>query len=139
MDSTINSLASLQKYRSAPTLDIYQEKALLEELSLYIKNADWFTVGIMAPCYQSALLALRELENYFNWTPMKIKIKPKEEEEKEPVFLKANQTTGDIYVRTEYNLGKGIILSCQHDNKEKVADTIGPLPLDIFKKKHYNS
>ena len=63
---------------------------------------------------------------------MKIAEKPIEDG---PVFLKANQKTGDIYVRIEYGLGEGILLSCQHNEEGRDADTIGPFPLDFFKDK----
>ena len=49
-----------------------------------------------------------------------------------PVFLKANQKTGEIHARIEHGLGEGILISSHtHDNSLN-ARTIGPLPLDFF-------
>ncbi|MFL0732696.1 MAG: DUF1824 family protein [Prochlorococcus sp.] len=36
-------------------------------------------------------------------------------------------------MRIEYGLGEGVLISCQHNNEEKEADTLGPFPLDFFK------
>ena len=48
------------------------------------------------------------------------------------VFLKGNQKTGNVYVRSENGLGEGILLTCQYDNTAKESSTFGPLPLDFF-------
>ena len=48
------------------------------------------------------------------------------------VFLKANQKTGDVYIRSENGLGEGILLTCQHDHEFKESSTYGPFPLDFF-------
>ena len=49
-----------------------------------------------------------------------------------PVFLKANQKTGEIHARIEYGLGEGILISCHNDDNSLTAKTIGPFPLDFF-------
>lgn len=126
----IKSLKDLNGHRSAPSLDSTQSKHLLDQLCAYIGDADWFTVGIMAPSSSLAIFVLREMESRFNWTAMNVVDKPTEDG---PVFLKANQKTGDIHVRIEYGLGEGVLISCQHNNEEKEADTLGPFPLDFFK------
>ena len=86
----------------------------------------------MASSSKLSLFILRELENYFNWTAMKVAEKPDEDG---PVFLKANQKTGDIYIRIEHGLGEGILLSCQHNEASQNSNTFGPFPLDFFKLK----
>jgi len=48
------------------------------------------------------------------------------------VFLKANQKTGNVFMRSENGLGEGILLTCQYDEDAKPSDTFGPLPLDFF-------
>jgi len=48
------------------------------------------------------------------------------------VFLKANQKTGNVFIRTEYGLGEGILLTCQYDKGSSESRTYGPLPLDFF-------
>ncbi|MDP6203613.1 MAG: DUF1824 family protein [Prochlorococcaceae cyanobacterium ETNP18_MAG_14] len=126
----IKSLKDLNGHRSAPSLDATQSKHLLDQLCAYIGDADWFTVGIMAPSSSLAIFVLREMESRFNWTAMNVVDKPTEDG---PVFLKANQKTGDIHVRIEYGLGEGVLISCQHNNEEKEADTLGPFSLDFFK------
>ena len=76
MHSQINSLADLEKYRSAPKLDKQQESILFQELCECMKNADWFTVGIMAPSCEVAIVVLQGMETYFGWSPMKVKKNP---------------------------------------------------------------
>ena len=48
------------------------------------------------------------------------------------VFLKGNQKTGNVFIRSENGLGEGILLTCQYDDKSKESSTFGPLPLDFF-------
>ena len=48
------------------------------------------------------------------------------------VFLKGNQKTGNVYIRSENGLGEGILISCQSDEGAKESSTFGPLPLDFF-------
>ena len=48
------------------------------------------------------------------------------------VFLKGNQKTGNVYVRSENSLGEGILITCQYDNDAEESNTFGPLPLDFF-------
>ena len=48
------------------------------------------------------------------------------------VFLKGNQRTGDVYIRTETGLGEGILLTCQYNEDSENSRTYGPLPLNFF-------
>ena len=48
------------------------------------------------------------------------------------VFLKGNQKTGNVFIRSENGLGEGILLTCQYDDYARESTTIGPLPLNIF-------
>ena len=96
-----------------------------------MKHADWYTIGVMAPSSKQAIFIIKEMEKHFGWPAMKVKNKPKEIG---PVFLKANQRTGDIHIRIEYGLGEGVLLSCQYNNDQKVARTFGPFPLGFFKR-----
>ena len=48
------------------------------------------------------------------------------------VFLKGNEKTGNVYVRSEHGLGEGILLTCQYDEDSKESSTFGPLPLNFF-------
>ena len=48
------------------------------------------------------------------------------------VFLKGNQKTGNVYIRSENGLGEGILITCQYDEDAKGSSTFGPLPLDFF-------
>ena len=48
------------------------------------------------------------------------------------VFLKANQKTGNVLIRSENGLGEGILLTCQYDNDAGQSNTFGPLPLRFF-------
>ena len=49
------------------------------------------------------------------------------------VFLKANQKTNNVFVRSENGLGEGILITCQYDQDAEASNTIGPLPLNFFK------
>ena len=49
------------------------------------------------------------------------------------VFLKGNQKTRNVYIRSENGLGEGILLTCQYNHESKESSTFGPLPLDFFK------
>lgn len=48
------------------------------------------------------------------------------------VFLKANQKTGNVFLRSENDLGEGILITCQYDEDAKGSNTFGLLPLDFF-------
>ena len=48
------------------------------------------------------------------------------------VFLKGNQKTGNVFVRSENGLGEGILITCQYDEDAQESNTFGPLPLDLF-------
>ncbi len=128
-DSEINYLNDLRQFRSAPIFEKNQKEKILKELISKMNDADWFTIGIMAPSSLQAILVLKEMERFFNWEKMQVTTPP---EEDGPVFLKANQKTGDIHIRIEYGLGQGILIGCQFHDEQMSADTFGPLPLNIF-------
>ena len=48
------------------------------------------------------------------------------------VFLKGNQKTGNVFVRSENGLGEGILITCQYDKDSEESNTFGPLPLYFF-------
>ena len=48
------------------------------------------------------------------------------------VFLKGNQKTGNVFIRSEGGLGEGILLTCQYEEDSNESLTYGPLPLDFF-------
>ena len=62
----INKLVDLNNFRTAPTLSDRQEKKLLEELEANIFNADWITIGIMAPSDYKAIEALQSISNKYS-------------------------------------------------------------------------
>ena len=49
------------------------------------------------------------------------------------VFLKGNQKTGNVFIRSENGLGEGVLLTCQYEKDSIESLTYGPLPLDFFK------
>ena len=130
IESKVESLKDLYLLRTAPTLNKDQTKSLFKELCLYMNDAEWFTVGIMAKSSKEAISSLRQIENCFKWQPMKLGEQPFKEG---PVFLKANQNSGDIHIRIEHGLGEGILISCQHKKEDLPSETLGPFPLDFFK------
>jgi len=125
----INKLVDLNNLRTAPKLSDRQEKKLLEEIEANIFNADWITIGIMAPCDNRAIEALQSISKKYS----SIKFGNLGSLNADGgVFLKANQKTGNVFVRSEKGLGEGILITCQYDEEAKPSDTYGPLPLDFF-------
>ena len=125
----INNLLDLNSFRSAPQLSKKQIKRLSEELEYNIKNADWITIGIMAPSYFDAISSLQSISKKYS----SIKFDDlKSLHASGSVFLKGNQKTGNVFIRSENGLGEGILLTCQYDEDSKESSTFGPLPLDFF-------
>ena len=126
----INKLVDLNKLRTAPQLSNIQEKKLLEELEANIYSADWITIGIMAPSDNKAIEALQTIsKKYFSINKFGNLSSLHADG---GVFLKANQKTSNVFVRSENGLGEGILISCQYDEGAKESNTFGPLPLDFF-------
>ena len=125
----INKLVDLNNLRTSPQLSISQRNKLLEELELNIFNADWITIGIMAPSDKRAIEALKSISKKYSsiefWNLGSHNADG-------GVFLKANQKTGNVFVRSEKGLGEGILITCQYDGDTKESNTFGPLPLDFF-------
>ena len=131
--STINNdickLADLDRLRSAPKLNKKQSKILLHELSEIIHKSDWITIGVMSPTLKKGINAVRRIEEKFEYNKMKCITLPSSDG---PIFLKANQKTGEIHARIEFGLGEGILISCQNHENSLNTKTIGPFPLDFF-------
>ena len=125
----ITKLVDLNNLRTAPILSNRQEKKLLEELEAHIFNANWITIGIMAPCDNEAIEALKSISEKYT----SIKFENLDSLHADGgVFLKANQKTGNVYVRSENGLGEGILITCQYEEDTRELNTFGPLPLDFF-------
>ena len=126
----ISKLVDLNNLRTAPQLSNRQEKKLLEELEANILNADWITIGIMASCDNEAIDALQSISKKYS----SIKFGNLGSLHADGgVFLKANQKTSNVFVRSENGLGEGILITCQYDEGSKEPNTFGPFPLDFFK------
>ena len=125
----ICKLEHLDKLRSAPKLNKRQSKILLNELSHIIHKSDWINIGIMSPSLKKGIDVIRRIEEKFNYKEMKCINLPNSNG---PIFLKANQKTGEIHARVEYGLGEGILISCHNNDSTIIARTIGPFPLDFF-------
>ena len=125
----INKLLDLNNLRTAPQLSNRQQKKLLEELEANIFNADWITIGIMAPSDIKAIEALQSISKKYS----SIKFRNLNSLHADGgVFLKANQKTSNVFVRSENGLGEGILITCQYDEGAQESNTFGPLPLDFF-------
>ena len=125
----ISKLDELEKFRSAPKLNKKQSKIIFDELSLTIYRTEWVTIGIMSPSLKKAIHVIRRIEKKFKFKTMKCMTLPSSEG---PIFLKANQKTGEIHARNELGLGEGILISCQNYDNSLTTKTIGPFPLDFF-------
>ena len=125
----INKLVDLNNLRTAPQLSNIEGKKLLAELEANIFNADWITIGIMAPSDNKATKALKSISKKYS----SIKFGNLRSLKADGgVFLKANQKTSNVFVRSENGLGEGILITCQYDESAKESNTFGPLPLDFF-------
>ena len=125
----INYLVDLNSLRSAPKLSKRQIKKLLEEIEVNIINSDWITVGIMAHSELDAIGALQSISKKYS----SIKFRDLDSLRADgSVFLKGNQKTGNVYIRSENGLGEGILVTCQYDEDSGESSTFGPLPLDFF-------
>ena len=125
----IKKLVDLNNLRTAPQLSKSQEKKLLEELEANIFNADWITIGIMAPSDNKAIEALQSISKKYS----SIKFGNIGSLHADGgVFLKANQKTSNVFVRPEKGLGEGILITCQYEAKSENSITYGPFPLDFF-------
>ena len=126
----INNLVELNSLRTAPKLCNSQVKKLLEELEAKIFNADWVTIGIMASSKIEAIEVLQSISDIYS----SIKFENIDALFADgSVFLKANQKTGNVFVRSEIGLGEGILITCQYDQDPEEFNTFGPLPLNFFK------
>jgi len=125
----INKLVDLNSLRTAPLLSNGQVKKLLDELELNILNSDWITIGIMANSDLDAIEALKSISKKYS----SIKFGNLDSLHADgSVFLKGNQKTGNVFVRSENGLGEGILITCQYDEDAEESNTFGPLPLDFF-------
>ena len=125
----INKLVDLNSLRTAPQLSSSQVKKLLGELETNIFNADWITIGIMAPSDTKAIEALQSISNKYS----SIKFGNLDSLHADgSVFLKGNQKTGNVFVRSENGLGEGILITCQYEKDSSESFPFGPLPLDFF-------
>ncbi len=125
----INKLVDLISLRNAPQLSNKQVKKLSDELEQNIFNADWITIGIMAPSDIRAIEVLKSITKKYS----SIKFLSLDSLHADgSVFLKGNQKTGNVFVRSENGLGEGILITCQFDENAEESNTFGPLPLDFF-------
>ena len=128
-DIQIKKLEDLDKLRTAPKLNKKQSEELLSELRPILDKSDWITIGIMSPTLNKGITAIRSIEKKFEYNEMKCITLPDSDG---PIFLKANQKTGEIHARIEFGLGEGILISCQNEDNSLICKTIGPLPLNFF-------
>ena len=125
----INKLVDLNSFRVAPKLNNSQVKQLFGELEANISKADWITIGIMAPSDIRAVTALQSISKKYS----SIKFGNLDSlSANGSVFLKANQKTSNVFIRSENGLGEGILITCQYDENASDSNTFGPLPLDFF-------
>ena len=126
----LNKLVDLNCLRTAPQLSISQKKKLFKELEINIFEADWITIGIMASSDIEAIEALESISKKYSF----VKFDNLDSIHADgSVFLKGNQKTGNILLRSENGLGEGILITCQSDENSEGSNTFGPLPIDFFK------
>ena len=125
----INDLADFNSLRSAPSLNKNETIRILYLIDKKILNSDWITIGIMAKSDEEAKEALNSIIRKYNYKSFKIFDQLNANGN---VFLKANQKTGEVYIRSENGLGEGILLTCQYDDLLTNSQTYGPFPLNLF-------
>ncbi len=125
----INELIDLNKYKTAPILDLNQIQKLSQELDSEIRNSDWITIGVMAKSDNEAKNAFKMFIQKYPYIHFdnfeKLKAMGN-------VFMKGNQKTGEVYMRSEYGIGEGILLTCQYNDHSRNSSTYGPFPLSFF-------
>ena len=130
----INKLADLNKYKTAPTLDSFQSHKLFSELNSKIFDSDWLTIGVMANSDIEAKVAMKTIIQNYSFIKLKdfegLKVSGH-------VFMKGNQKTGEVYIRSDYSIGEGILITCQNDDQLKESKTYGPFPLSFFATQNY--
>ena len=125
----INDLTDLNSLRSAPLLNKTEFIKVLNQIDKKILHSDWITIGIMAKSDEDAKEALNSIivkykyKNFKNFEQINATGN---------VFLKANQKTGEVYIRSENGLGVGILLTCQYNDLLNHSKTYGPFPLNLF-------
>ena len=125
----INQLNDLNKYKTAPILNLSQIQKLSKELDSELRKSDWITIGVMAKSDNEAKNALRMFVQKYPFMHFKDFEKLKATGN---VFMKGNQKTGEVYIRSEYGLGEGILLTCQYNDPSQNSLTYGPFPLNFF-------
>ena len=130
----INELIDLNKYKTAPILNLSQIQKLSRKLDCEISKSDWITIGVMAKSDNDAKNALRMFVQKYPYMNFKDFEKLKATGN---VFMKGNQKTGEVYIRSEYGLGEGILLTCPYDDPSRNSLTYGPFPLNFFVIKIY--
>ncbi len=125
----ISKLSDLNSLRTAPLLSDSLGEKLLRELETNIYNSDWITIGIMASSDTKAIEALQSISKKYSSIKF---VNLGAHHADGGVFLKANQKTGNVFVRSENGLGEGILITCQYDEDLKESNTFGPFPLDFF-------
>ena len=125
----INKLIDLNKYKTAPILNLSQIQKLAKELDVEIRKSDWITIGVMAKSDKEAKNALR---NFVQKYPLMHFNDFEKLKAKGNVFMKGNQKTGEVYIRSDYGLGEGILLTCQYNDLSQNSLTYGPFPLSFF-------
>ena len=125
----INELVDLNQYKTAPILNLSQSQKLSRELNAKILSSDWITIGVMAKSDEEAKFVLRTIIQKYPFMNFKgfedLKAAGN-------VFMKGNQKTGEVYIRSEYGLGEGILLTCQYNDLTNNSITYGPFPLSFF-------
>ena len=130
----INKIIDLNKYKTAPILDLNQSQKLSRELDEKIENSDWLTIGVMAKSDFEAKNAFKTLIKKYSFMDFKDIESLKAMGN---VFLKGNQKTGEVYIRSEYGLGEGILITCHYDDPSIDSGTYGPFPLNFFLLENY--
>lgn len=125
----INKLADLNKYKTAPELDLYQSQKLSAELDSKVEDSDWITIGVMAKSDIEAKIALKTIIQKYSLMQFK---NFEDLQAFGHVFMKGNEKTGEVYIRSESGLGEGILLTCQYNDSSKNSMTYGPFPLIFF-------
>tara|TARA_Y100000589_G_C26775062_1_gene475411 strand:- start:26 stop:415 length:390 start_codon:yes stop_codon:yes gene_type:complete len=125
----INDLNDLNNLRTAPYLDELETKNILNQIDKEIINSDWITIGIMANSDVEAKKTLNSIIKKYNFNTFK---SFDQLNSIGNVFLKANQKTGEVYIRSENGLGNGILLTCQYNELSINSRTFGPFPMNLF-------
>jgi len=135
---TSNTLKFIDKFREVKNLEIIESQSDIKRLSKDFYNYSPILTEILDECIADLVVRPSDHKAIEALQLISKKYSSIQFENLDSlhayggVFLKANQKTSNVFVRSENGLGEGILITCQYDSNANESNTFGPLPLDFF-------